>query len=187
MDHNHAHERRFHGNADRLRSPERIERLEVSNVVTMSLQGLPAASVLDIGTGTGLFAEAFAVAGSAVTGIDTNADLLALARQHVPTGDFREAQAETLPFAPGSFDLVFLGVVLHETDDPLVALEEARRVTRQRVAVLEWHYRDESGGPPLAHRLSPERINDLASRAGFRTVEQVQLTHVSLYLLKPGT
>ena len=178
MEHNHTHERRFQGNADRLRSPERIERLEVRNVVTMSLQGLAAASVLDVGTGTGLFAEAFAAAGAAVTGIDTNVDLLALARQHVPAGEFREALAEMLPFAAGSFDLVFFGVVLHETDDPLAALMEARRVARQRVAVLEWPYRDEPHGPPLAHRLSPERINDLASRAGFSTVQRLQLTHV---------
>ena len=87
MEHNHVHERRFSGDADRLRSPERIKRLEVSNVVTLSLQGLPDAGVLDVGTGTGLFAEAFIAAGSAVTGIDTNPDLLALARRHVPTAE----------------------------------------------------------------------------------------------------
>ena len=183
MEHNHVHERRFSGDADRLRSPERIKRLEVSNVVTLSLQGLPDASVLDVGTGTGLFAEAFAAAGSAVSGIDTNTDLLALARRHVPTGEFREATAERLPFDDGSYDLVFLGVVLHETDDPLAALSEARRAAKRRVAVLEWPYRDEPVGPPLAHRLSPDRIHELAAAAGFRTVERVQLANVDLYLL----
>jgi len=39
--------------------------------------------MLDIGTGTGVFAEAFAALGIAVTGIDVNADLLAAARHLV--------------------------------------------------------------------------------------------------------
>jgi ubiquinone/menaquinone biosynthesis C-methylase UbiE len=185
LDHNHMHERRFRGDADRLRSPERLARLDVPRVVALCLEGLSAASVLDIGTGTGVFAEAFAASGIDVTGIDTNADLLALARLHVPAGNFREAPAENLPFADGSFDLVFLGVVLHETDDPLAALMEARRLARRRAAVLEWPYRDEPHGPPLAHRLSTERVTALASAAGFRQIESIQLTHVDLYLLAP--
>ena len=185
MDHHHTHERRFRGDADRLRSPERLARLDVPRVVALCLEGLSAASILDVGTGTGVFAEAFAASGIDVTGIDTNADLLSLARQHVPTGEFREAAAENLPFADGSFDLVFLGVVLHEADDPLAALMEARRLARRRVAILEWPYRDEPHGPPLAHRLSQERVKDLASQAGFKQIKSIQLTHVDLYLLAP--
>ena len=34
-----------------------------------------------------------------------------------------------------------LGHVLHETDDPVAALVEARRAARLRVVVLEWPYR----------------------------------------------
>jgi ubiquinone/menaquinone biosynthesis C-methylase UbiE len=185
LDHSHEHERRFKGDPSRLRSAERLARLDVPRVMELTRAGLTRPSVLDVGTGTGVFAEAFAAAGCTVTGIDTNADLLALARQHVPAGDFREAAAETLPFAAGSFDLVFLGVVLHETDDSLAALTEARRVAKSRVAVLEWPYREGTAGPPLAHRISPERIKDLSARAGFRQIESVQLEHVDLYLLAP--
>ena len=178
-----THERRFHGTADRLRAPDRIARLDVPRVVDLSLAGLTATSVLDVGTGTGVFAEAFAAAGLAVTGIDTNADLLAVARGFAPTAHFREAPAEQLPFPDGSFDLVFLGHVLHEADAPLAALREVRRVTRQRVAILEWPYRDEPQGPPLAHRLSPETVTELAARAGFQSVEALQLEHMDLYRL----
>ena len=178
-----THERRFHGTADRLRAADRIARLEVPRVVALSLAGLTATSVLDIGTGTGVFAEAFVAAGLAVTGIDTNADLLAVAREFAPTAQFREAPAEQIPFPDGSFDLVFLGHVLHEADDPLAALREARRVMRQRVAILEWPYRDEPQGPPLAHRLSPATVADLAARAGFQSVEALQLEHMDFYRL----
>jgi ubiquinone/menaquinone biosynthesis C-methylase UbiE len=155
----------------------------VPRVVELSLAGLTATSVLDVGTGTGVFAEAFVAAGLAVTGIDTNADLLALAREFAPAAQFREAPAEQIPLPDGSFDLVFLGHVLHETDDPVAALREARRVARQRVAILEWPYRDEPHGPPLAHRLSPASVADLAARAGLAQVEASHLEHMDFYRL----
>jgi ubiquinone/menaquinone biosynthesis C-methylase UbiE len=177
------HDRRFHGAADRLRAADRIARLDVPRVVALSLAGLAATSVLDVGTGTGVFAEAFAAAGLAVTGIDTNASLLAMARGYAPMAQFIEAPAEQIPLPEGSFDLVFLGHVLHEADDPLAALQEARRVTRQRVAILEWPYRDEPAGPPLAHRLDPAAVADLSARAGFRGVETIQLEHMDFYRL----
>jgi hypothetical protein len=51
----------------------------------------------DIGAGSRVFAEAFAALGIAVTVIDVNADLLLAASDHVPSGRFLEAPAETLP------------------------------------------------------------------------------------------
>jgi ubiquinone/menaquinone biosynthesis C-methylase UbiE len=153
--------------------------------VGLSTEGLRIARVLDVGTGSGIFAEAFAAQSLTVTGIDPATDLLEHARAHVPGVDFQEGVAESLPFDDGSFDLVFLGHVLHETEDPMAALREARRVAVQRVAVLEWPYTAEDIGPPLAHRLKPESIVDLAVRAGYRSVERISLSHMDLYRLAP--
>jgi ubiquinone/menaquinone biosynthesis C-methylase UbiE len=178
-----AHERRFGGPADRLRAADRIARLEVPRVVALSLNGLTVPSVLDVGTGTGVFAEAFAAAGLAVTGIDTNVDLLSAAREFAPAAHFREGAAEEIPFPDKSFDLVFLGHVLHEADDPVAALSEARRVARRRVAILEWPYREESHGPPLAHRISPATVADLAARAGLPQMETTYLEYMDFYRL----
>ena len=86
---------------------------------------------------SGCFAEAFCVPCIDVTGIDTNADLLSIAHAEVPNAQFIEGPAESLPFDDGSFDLIFLGHVLHESDDPLMVLQEVRRVTKSKVAVLE--------------------------------------------------
>jgi ubiquinone/menaquinone biosynthesis C-methylase UbiE len=181
----HDHERRFHGGAERLRAPERVARLETEVVTRLCTEGIDAASVLDVGTGTGIFAEAFLARSLRVTGIDPDPDLLAIARANVPSAVFREGVAEKLPFDDGSFDLVFLGHVLHETDDPAGALAEARRVSRKRVAILEWPYQKEEMGPPLAHRMEPSRIIDLAGRAGFSAVERIELTHMDFYRLTP--
>ena len=179
------HDRRFHGQPERLRSAERLALLDVERVVSLSLEGLEAHSALDVGCGTGLFTEAFINKGVDTTGIDVNADMLAIARDEVPSAQFREAPAEKLPFNAGVFDLVFLGHLLHETDKPLEALKEAHRVAIARVVVLEWPYRHEAPGPPLAHRLRSEVIEDLAHQAGFSMVERIQLKHVDLFRLRP--
>ena len=59
-------EKRYSREIERLRSPERVARLEVERVVPLALAGLPGLkTVLDIGAGSGLFAEQFAALGIA--------------------------------------------------------------------------------------------------------------------------
>jgi ubiquinone/menaquinone biosynthesis C-methylase UbiE len=183
--HDRDHDRRYASPAERLRAPARLALLEVPRVVGMCLEGITAARVLDVGTGTGIFAEAFAGLGLEVTGIDPSSDLLSLARGHVPAARFQTGIAEKLPFEDNSFDLVFLGHVLHETDDRHAALTEARRVARLRVAILEWPYIEEKQGPPLGHRLQPAEIVSLIEAAGFAGQESFTLSHMHLYLLTP--
>lgn len=178
------HERHFHGDPARLRAPDRIARLEVERVVDLSLAGIAASSLLDVGTGSGLFAEAFSKRGLEVAGVDDAPEMLDLARAHVPGGDFKRGRAEALPYGDASFDLVFLGLVLHETD-PILALREARRVARVRVAIVEWPYHEEEHGPPLEHRLESVTIARLAREAGFAAAEETFLRGAVLFLLTP--
>ena len=83
------HEKRFHGSIEFLRSQERIARLELERVVQLSLEGILANSVLDIGTGSGIFAEAFFKQIPAVTGVDVSEEMLERARQMVEGADFQ--------------------------------------------------------------------------------------------------
>jgi ubiquinone/menaquinone biosynthesis C-methylase UbiE len=181
-------EKRFRGAADRLRHPERLELLEAERVCAQLLGPLRSLtdppSVLDVGTGTGVFAETFAAAGASVTGVDLNPDFLALAEAQVPQARFVCAPGEALPFADRSFDLAFLGHVLHESEQPATMLSEAARVSRREVAVLEWPYRDEALGPPLAHRLSEEALAAAGTRAHLEVVERLELQHMVLYRLR---
>jgi ubiquinone/menaquinone biosynthesis C-methylase UbiE len=181
------HERRFPGSPGMLRSAMRVELLEVGRVVDLCLEAFAAESVLDVGTGTGLFAEAFAGRGLEIAGIDANPVMVEAARRLVPEGRFRHAPAEVIPHGTGTFDLVFMGLVLHETDDRRQALGEARRVARLGVAALEWPYEAEAYGPPLAHRLKPEEVETMAQEAGFGRFDRVPLAHTVLYrLYAPG-
>jgi len=178
------HEKRFTGDIERLRSSERVEQLEVERVTALCMQGGQFASVLDVGTGSGLFAESFSKHGLEVSGVDASPEMLAAARQFVAGADFREGSAEALPYPDDSFDLVFLGLVLHESDDPLKTMQEARRVARQRVGILEWPYREGAFGPPLAHRLSPEDLADKFHKAGFRKWKLTELSNTVFYGLE---
>jgi len=157
--------------------------MEVPRVLDLCLAGITAASALDVGTGTGLFAEELAARGLSAVGVDANPEMIRRASALAPEVRFLEGTAERLPFPDRSFDLVFFGQALHETEPPLAALTEARRVARVRVAVLEWPYREEEHGPPIAHRLEPRAVLTLAREAGFRRTRRHTLKRMELFLL----
>jgi ubiquinone/menaquinone biosynthesis C-methylase UbiE len=177
------HEKRFSREISNLREPERLARLEVDRVVQLALAGVKRpGTMLDIGTGSGLFAEKFAALGIRVTGVDVNPKMLRVAAEQVPMGEFHEGVAEKLPFPDASFDLVFMGLLLHETDDPLSAVREAHRVGTGRLAILEWPAETQGFGPPPEHRLAERKIVSLAEQAGFKKVESQRLQNLVLYL-----
>ena len=178
------HEHRFHGDVSRLRGPERLAWLEVNRVVELSLQGGNFRRVLDIGTGSGIFAEAFSKLGLNVEGVDANPAMLAAARDLVAGVRFQEATAESLPYPDASFDLVFMGLLFHETDDRPKTMQEVARVTRQRVAMLEWPYEEQEIGPGLDERLTQKDVEELAVRAGLKVSLVFPLQALVLYLLE---
>lgn len=104
----------------------------------------PGAKVLDVACGTGNLAVIAARQGCVVSGIDIAGNLIAQARiraagegLHI---DFREGDAEALPFANGSFDTVLSMFGLMFTPQPDVATAELLRVTRRcgRIALANW-------------------------------------------------
>jgi ubiquinone/menaquinone biosynthesis C-methylase UbiE len=180
-------ERVFHGGPEALRSQARMELMEVDRVVALSIENLAITSVLDVGTGTAIFAEAFAKNDIKTAGIDINDKMVAEAQRMVPQGEFKIGSAENIPFDNGAFDLIFFGHVLHEADDMVKALSEARRVARKRIVVLEWPYVQEEKGPPLEHRLTPESIKNATFEAGLGKVEVLQMKHMILYRIDSGS
>ncbi len=166
-----------------LRAPERLEKLKVERVAELSLEGVDAAHVLDVGAGSGVFAEAFAALGKEVSGLDKNPKMIESAKRHVPQAVFRLGSAEAIPWPDRSFDLVFLGLVLHEMKAPLTALRESRRIARARVVILEWPYIAQEFGPPLSHRLRSGDILEMSISAGFQRFDMIPLANTILYRL----
>lgn len=94
------------------------------------VQGRGFQRALDVGCGEGRFCRLLQAAGIAATGIDPTRDLLQQAIKRDPSGSYRLARAEALPFAAASFDLVVSYLTLIDIADFRAALGEMSRVLR---------------------------------------------------------
>ncbi len=93
----------------------------------------PGARVLDVATGPGYVAAAFAEAGCEVVGLDLTAAPLELAERMrdergLTSLSFQTGDAEHLPFAQQAFDIVVSRFALHHCEDVRQVLSEIARV-----------------------------------------------------------
>lgn len=90
--------------------------------------------VLEIGVGLGADHERFAQSEAELVGVDLTERAVVHTRRRLDNGGLASAlavaDAENLPFASESFDLVFSWGVLHHSPDPAAAVREAYRVLK---------------------------------------------------------
>ncbi|MCI9576142.1 MAG: class I SAM-dependent methyltransferase [Clostridiales bacterium] len=104
--------------------------------------------ILDIGTGPGFFAIILAQKGHQVTAVDISADMLEKAKENAQyygaEVEFALLDAQNLPFADGTFDLVISRDVTWTLQEPEEMLQEWNRVTKPDGRVLyfdaNWYY-----------------------------------------------
>jgi ubiquinone/menaquinone biosynthesis C-methylase UbiE len=101
--------------------------------------------LLEIGCGLGTDSLQFARNGAIVTGIDLTEEGPRLAKQRFDMeglrGEFLAADAENLPFADNTFDVVFSFGVLHHTPDTQKAVNEVYRVLKPggEIVIMLYH------------------------------------------------
>ena len=120
--------------------------------------GLGAAMhYLDVGCGAGLAAQLASRRGAAISGIDAAADMVAIARERVPDGDFRQSDIEELPFADSSFDVVAGFNSFQFAGSPEVALREACRVVKSSgvVVIVTWARPEGMAAALIVYALKP--------------------------------
>ena len=96
--------------------------------------------VLDVCTGPGMLAEGAINRGAEAVGLDFSDAVVALAKTRVPAGEFRQGNAQDLPFPNESFDAVVCGYGVMHVPEPEIAMREMRRVVRPsgRIAISVW-------------------------------------------------
>lgn len=96
--------------------------------------------LLDVASGPGYVAAAAAAVGAVAVGVDFSSEMVRLAASRYPGIRFQEGDAEALPFADASFDVVTINFGVLHLARPDAALAEACRVLVPggRVALTVW-------------------------------------------------
>ena len=96
--------------------------------------------LLDLCTGHAILAAAAAGRGAIVCGLDFSEAVIALARRKAPALVFDQGNAQELPYAAESFDVVVCGFGIIHVPDPARGLAEIHRVLKAggRTALSAW-------------------------------------------------
>ena len=140
----------------------------------------PAYRVLDIATGPGYVAEAFAAVCREVVGVDVTPAPLALAEQrrterNVSNLLFRHADAHALPFAAATFDIVVCRFAVHHFLDPIHVLHEMVRVCRRNGTVAVEDLVVSEHPSRAAYQNQVERLRDASHTAACALSELLRL------------
>ena len=149
---------------------------------------------LDVASGPGYAAAAAAARGAQVAALDFSSVMVELARSQNPEMEFREGDAEALPFPDGSFDAVVMNFGMLHLAQPERALAEAFRVLHAggRYAFTVWAKPEEAvgfgiildairkhgnpdvplpQGPPFFRFSDASECDNVLKVAGFRNVD----------------
>jgi len=163
---------------DKLNSLARLARMEPPRIWAAAGIANPCV-IVEIGAGTGIFAEAFAnfAPKATVYAVDTEPLMIGWMKAHrAPASGGRLipllATDARVPLPDGEADIVFLIDLHHELDAPDATYAEVYRLlaSGRKVVVVDWLRDTEPGGPPQEIRATEEEIAATLERAGFKHV-----------------
>ena len=167
-------------NIGRLNDPKRLEILDLQAVCDhFKLQ--KDVTLVDIGTGTGLFAEALLkllpearcyaldIRHEAVEWISNNRETYKTGRLIPQIMEESKTQLED-----SIADFLFMITLHHELEEPIELMKECRRILKAggKLLVADWRKDDVGHGPPKQHRIEPSAAISHLKAAGFEDIAQ---------------
>ena len=107
--------------------------MEVEQLQKVLFESPPLGRVLEVGCGTGRFAEIILRTGRSVTGIDPSPYMIEIARNRCckfRNATFLKAEGSKLPFANNKFDFTYSIRVLNQTESEEYALRIVKEIIR---------------------------------------------------------
>ena len=144
------------------------------------LHAAQGALVVDVGCGAGRAVAELTEQGAGVIGIDISDQMIALARERWPRGEFRAGDANALAFGDGQAAGYRADKVIHTLADPGRALAEARRVLAQAGRIVlcgqDWDtFVIDSSDPELTRTIVRKRADQVASPRAARQYRSLLL------------
>ncbi len=159
------------------------ERAAWERIFQLALPTGRTLDVLDVGCGTGFLTFELAARGHRVTGIDFAVAMLGEALRKAALRNvsvrFQQADAEKLPFASRSFDLIISRHLLWTLADPEAAISEWIRIIRLggRVVVVDGQFDPNSAPPGSENARSSREYAEVADKLPFlhgRSKEEIE-------------
>ncbi len=160
----------------RLNNPERLSDVP-PEYIWSKLNLADPDTLIDIGTGTGLFSVQFLklleVGKRRVFACDISDVMLSWIEENLcleyPGINPVKMQENAVPLDSGIADLVFMINLHHELENPVEMLKESFRLLKDggKMLIVDWKKADMSHGPPVHLRYSPEDVEKELLLAGF--------------------
>lgn len=133
-------------------------------------------NVLDIGSGTGIFAFTAAKSANKVVSIEMSDLMIGIQEEKIKDGNIENVEmvkcnfdGEKMPFEDGLFDAVILSTLVHEIEDKEKMFSEIERITKPgaRILIVEFKKVKTEYGPPLEERLDENEIREIVGKYSF--------------------
>lgn len=140
-------------------------------------------SLLDVGCGIGYFTVPASkiLKNNSVIGIDIIPEILDFAKgkaKGINNIEFKISEEYAFPVESDQVKYVFISNVIHEVEDKSRYFSEVRRVLKDDgyFLIIDWDKRKMEMGPPIHDRISKDEMMALCSKAGFRTIETIDVS-----------
>lgn len=166
----------------KLENPLRLEELKpIDTLIKIGLQ--ENYRVGDIGAGSGIFTiPAAMITKNKVYALEISDEMLSVIGEKAKVEgatniELIKVQGDHFDLLDDSIDIALMVTVLHEIPDTTVFLEEVKRILMDhgKIAVIEFHKRETSMGPPVEHRMGKDEVIDRLTNRGFMVSDEFDL------------